>query len=120
MHCARARLEASSVNSLLESASKPGQPLAATAEHGDILGFETKPLVSTDYNNDPRSTIVDAASTMVRRRQQMKLRPRPRTNDADEGGAQTGLPIMPCPPPLDTHQPRCWPCTALRSYKITW
>ena len=26
---------------------------------------DTKPLVSTDYKNDPRSTIVDAASTMV-------------------------------------------------------
>jgi glyceraldehyde 3-phosphate dehydrogenase len=40
-------------------------PLAATAEHGDILGYEEKPLVSTDYNNDTRSTIVDAESTMV-------------------------------------------------------
>jgi len=63
--CVGRNTTVSEVNSLLESASKPGQPLAATAEHGDILGFETKPLVSTDYNNDPRSTIVDAASTMV-------------------------------------------------------
>lgn len=30
-----------------------------------ILGLETKPLVSADYNNDPRSSIVDALSTMV-------------------------------------------------------
>jgi glyceraldehyde 3-phosphate dehydrogenase len=30
-----------------------------------ILGLETRPLVSTDYNNDPRSSIVDALSTMV-------------------------------------------------------
>ena len=56
---------AAEVNALLEEASQPGSPLAATAEHGEILGFETKPLVSTDYCNDPRSTIVDADSTMV-------------------------------------------------------
>ena len=30
-----------------------------------ILGFETRPLVSIDYVNDPRSGIVDALSTMV-------------------------------------------------------
>ena len=29
------------------------------------MGFETTPLVSTDYVNDTRSTIVDAPSTMV-------------------------------------------------------
>ena len=39
--------------------------LAPTAEHGAILGFETQPLVSTDYVNDVRSSVVDAASTMV-------------------------------------------------------
>jgi hypothetical protein len=31
----------------------------------DILGFEERPLVSTDYINDPRSGIVDALSTQV-------------------------------------------------------
>ncbi len=31
-----------------------------------ILGFETRPLVSTDYVNDARSSIVDAACTQVR------------------------------------------------------
>lgn len=51
---------AKEVNELLEEASKPGGPLAETAEHGAILGFETKPLVSTDYCGDTRSTIVDA------------------------------------------------------------
>ena len=56
---------AEEVNSMLEAASLPGSPLAANDEHGAILGYETKPLVSSDYNNDPRSTIVDAASTMV-------------------------------------------------------
>lgn len=30
-----------------------------------ILGYETRPLVSTDYVNDSRSSIVDAGSTMV-------------------------------------------------------
>jgi len=30
-----------------------------------ILGFEARPLVSADFINDPRSSIVDAASTMV-------------------------------------------------------
>ena len=31
----------------------------------DILGYEERPLVSTDYINDPRSSIVDALSTQV-------------------------------------------------------
>lgn len=31
----------------------------------DILGFETRPLVSMDFVNDARSSIVDALSTMV-------------------------------------------------------
>jgi glyceraldehyde 3-phosphate dehydrogenase len=56
---------AADVNGLLKAASEKGSPLAATAEHGDILGFETQQLVSTDYVNDVRSSIVDAASTMV-------------------------------------------------------
>ena len=30
-----------------------------------ILGYETKPLVSTDYTNDTRSSIIDALSTQV-------------------------------------------------------
>jgi len=30
-----------------------------------ILGFETRPLVSSDYRGDPRSSIVDAECTMV-------------------------------------------------------
>ena len=53
------------VNELLAAAAAPGSELAETLEHGQILGFETKPLVSTDYVNDTRSTIVDAESTMV-------------------------------------------------------
>ena len=38
---------------------------AAKTHLKDILGFETKPLVSIDYRTDPRSCIVDALSTMV-------------------------------------------------------
>ncbi len=45
------------VNSLLKTASE--------GELKGILGYETKPLVSSDYTNDIRSGIIDAPSTMV-------------------------------------------------------
>ena len=48
---------------------------AAAAEgplHG-ILGFETRPLVSTDFRGDPRSAIIDAPSTMVVNGTQVKV-----------------------------------------------
>ncbi|MGQ7846841.1 ArsJ-associated glyceraldehyde-3-phosphate dehydrogenase [Granulosicoccus sp. 3-233] len=38
---------------------------AAEQELAGILGFEERPLVSIDYKGDPRSSIIDAASTMV-------------------------------------------------------
>jgi glyceraldehyde 3-phosphate dehydrogenase len=38
-----------------------------------ILGYETRPLVSSDYTNDPRSSIVDAGSTMVINGTQVKV-----------------------------------------------
>jgi glyceraldehyde 3-phosphate dehydrogenase len=38
---------------------------AAAGPLAGILGIEHRPLVSVDYNNDPRSSIVDAPSTMV-------------------------------------------------------
>ncbi|HET8997002.1 MAG TPA: ArsJ-associated glyceraldehyde-3-phosphate dehydrogenase [Acetobacteraceae bacterium] len=38
---------------------------AAAGPLAGILGFETRPLVSADYANDPRSAIIDAPSTMV-------------------------------------------------------
>ena len=38
---------------------------AAEGELKDILGYEERPLVSVDYKTDPRSSIVDALSTMV-------------------------------------------------------
>lgn len=46
------------------------------ASEGDlkgILGYEERPLVSTDYVNDPRSGIVDAPSTMVINGTQAKI-----------------------------------------------
>ena len=38
-----------------------------------ILGYETRPLVSSDYTNDIRSSILDAPSTMVINGTQVKL-----------------------------------------------
>ena len=38
---------------------------AAEGELAGILGYEERPLVSADYTNDTRSSIVDAPSTMV-------------------------------------------------------
>lgn len=53
------------VNGLFETWSK--ERLAG------ILGFETRPLVSADYTNDPRSSIIDAPSTMVVNGTQVKV-----------------------------------------------
>lgn len=38
---------------------------AAQGELSGILGYEERPLVSIDYKDDPRSSIIDALSTMV-------------------------------------------------------
>ena len=46
---------------------------AAEGELAGILGYEERPLVSIDYRTDPRSTIVDAHSTMVINGTQLKL-----------------------------------------------
>ena len=53
------------VNGLLKEASE--------SELAGILGYEEKPLVSMDYVNDERSGIVDALSTMVTDKTQLKL-----------------------------------------------
>jgi len=53
------------VNALFEA--------AAAGELKGILGYETRPLVSTDYVNDARSSIVDAPSTMVVNGTQVKI-----------------------------------------------
>ena len=45
------------VNAVLKAASEN--------ELKGILGYSDKPLVSRDYNGDPRSSIIDALSTMV-------------------------------------------------------
>jgi len=53
------------VNALFEEASN--------SYLKDILGYETRPLVSVDYTNDPRSSIIDAPSTMVVNGTQVKI-----------------------------------------------
>lgn len=46
---------------------------AADGELKGILGYEERPLVSVDYVNDARSSIVDALSTMVIDNTQVKI-----------------------------------------------
>jgi glyceraldehyde 3-phosphate dehydrogenase len=53
------------VNALFET--------AAEGELKGILGFERRPLVSSDFTNDPRSSIVDGPSTMVVNGTQVKV-----------------------------------------------
>ena len=54
------------VNALFAAAAADG-PLKG------ILGYEVRALVSSDYTNDPRSCIIDAASTMVVNGTQVKI-----------------------------------------------
>ena len=53
------------VNALLKAAAEG--PLKG------ILGYEERPLVSVDYRSDPRSSIIDALSTMVINATQIKI-----------------------------------------------
>lgn len=53
------------VNAVLEQ--------AAQGSLAGILGYETRPLVSIDYRTDPRSSIVDAPSTLVINGTQVKI-----------------------------------------------
>lgn len=53
------------VNQLLKEASE--------GSLRGILGYEERPLVSVDYRTDPRSSIVDALSTMVINGTQVKI-----------------------------------------------
>ena len=46
---------------------------AAEGELRGVLGYEERPLVSIDYRTDPRSSVVDALSTMVVNGTQVKL-----------------------------------------------
>ena len=73
-------LNASLVDCVFEvsRATTPGElnQLFHDAEKGElkgILGIEDKPLVSTDYTNDPRSSIIDGPSTMVVDGTQIKI-----------------------------------------------
>lgn len=56
---------AEDVNAAMSAAAKDG--LAG------ILGYEERPLVSCDFTDDDRSTIVDAPSTMVVNKRQVKI-----------------------------------------------
>ncbi len=47
--------------------------VAAEGPMAGILGYEERPLVSVDFKDDPRSAIVDAGSTMVTDRTQVKV-----------------------------------------------
>ncbi len=51
------KTSAEEINSMFQSAAENGL--------SGILGFEEKPLVSADFVNDPRSSIIDGPSTMV-------------------------------------------------------
>ena len=53
------------INNLLKSASEN--------ELKNILGYEERPLVSTDFINDPRSSVIDSLSTMVVNDTQVKI-----------------------------------------------
>ncbi len=53
------------INRLFKSASKH--------EIKGILGYEERPLVSSDFVNDPRSCIIDSLSTMVVNETQVKV-----------------------------------------------
>ena len=46
---------------------------AAQGDLAGILGYEERPLVSIDYLNDPRSSVIDALSTMVIDGTQVKI-----------------------------------------------
>jgi len=56
---------ADEVNALLQA--------AAEGALAGILGFEARPLVSSDFTNDPRSSIIDGPSTMVTGGTQVKI-----------------------------------------------
>lgn len=81
-HAVRVPLANASLTDCVFEVEKPttvtdvNQLLKAAAEQGalkDILGYEERPLVSIDYKTDPRSSIIDALSTMVVNETQVKL-----------------------------------------------
>lgn len=80
-HAVRVPLLNGSITDFVFEAARPItseeiNALFQTASQTDlkgILGYETRPLVSADYTNDPRSSIVDAPSTMVINDTQVKI-----------------------------------------------
>ena len=46
---------------------------AAESHLAGVLGYEERPLVSIDYTNDTRSSVIDALSTMVINQTQVKI-----------------------------------------------
>jgi len=62
---ARRETTVEEVNALFKAAAEG--PLAG------ILGYEERPLVSIDYKHDPRSSIIDAPSTLVIDGTQVKI-----------------------------------------------
>jgi glyceraldehyde 3-phosphate dehydrogenase len=80
-HAVRVPLLNASLTDFVFEASRPVtaqeingyfQEAAETTLKG-ILGYEERPLVSVDYLNDPRSSIIDALSTMVIHDSQVKI-----------------------------------------------
>ena len=80
-HAVRVPLLNASLTDFVFEAARPVTPeevngyfkAAADGELKGILGYEERPLVSVDYVNDPRSSIVDALSTMVIDGSQVKI-----------------------------------------------
>ncbi len=62
---AKRETTAEEINALFKQASEN--------ELTGILGYEERPLVSVDYVNDPRSSVIDALSTMVVNGTQVKI-----------------------------------------------
>lgn len=80
-HAVRVPLECPSLTDMVFELEKPATESevnaafkeAAAGELEGILGYEERPLVSIDYKTDPRSSIVDALSTMVINGTQLKV-----------------------------------------------
>lgn len=80
-HAIRVPLANASLTDCVFEVNKPSSEIevnnlfkaAADGELKGILGYETRPLVSTDYKTDPRSCIIDALSTMVINGTQIKI-----------------------------------------------
>ncbi|WP_194756871.1 ArsJ-associated glyceraldehyde-3-phosphate dehydrogenase [Aliidiomarina indica] len=72
-HAVRVPLDCPSLTDMVFEVEKPTSAkevnaalkAAAAGELEGVLGYEERPLVSIDYKTDPRSSIVDALSTLV-------------------------------------------------------